>query len=204
MINKLITAIFATAIFFSCNVNRKNIDSKSISAKCEKIIIQDSVHDHFIHFLISYENKSDKQIVLFANPLNLDKDVKKKAFKNGGFCLKNESVNTPVGQLHSSNFFIIEPHSTLKIPYTYSENYPNKIIAFNSKSIKEQLRKSSLYYHYDKGLMDSLFIDNESKIGNATTVDGDFQIDLSNVKFEYNENLTIEDLVKMVNGKLSK
>ncbi len=202
MIIRKIAITLLCIISLSCNSSRKNIESKFIIAKCERIIIQDSVHDHFIHFLISYENKSDKQIVIFANPL--DKKTKEKTFKNGGFYLKSESVNTPIGQFHSSNFFIVEPNSTLKIPYTYSEKFPNQIVSFDSKSIKEKLKKSSLYYHYDKNLMDSLFVNNEAKIGNATTVDGDFQIDLNNVEFEYNENLTIEDLVKMANGKLSK
>lgn len=172
-----------------------------ISATCERIIVQDTIYKNAIHFLVSYINPNKKDILIFANSYNPNSIEKK--YKIAGIHLKLGKSNIPIGQLHFSNVFKIKAGKTLKILYTYSKQYNNEKVDFG-KHIKIPLRKIVLYYQYDNEAMNKIFLDEKYKNKDFETVTSNFNIDMSKAVIEYNNHITIEDVIKLVDGKVNK
>lgn len=193
---KKLTIIILVLMLFNCN--KKPI----IDAKCIKIIIQDSIRSHSILFIVSYRNKSDKKIVLFANTFN--KKINASRYKQAGLFLTTNKVTTPIGQFHS-NYFIIEPNKTLIIPYMYNDQYPNKIIDFyQNKNFTKEIKSSTLKYYYNKNVMNEFFKQSQFKDSTIYTIENDFDIDKSKTIMYFDKDLTIEDIVKLVGGKMTR
>lgn len=180
-----------------CCVNKKT-EIYTLKGICEKIIIQDSTGSKTIHFLISFHNQSNKEIMIYSNSFN------KKANKNGkyvdaGIFLKGLNVNTPIGQFHTANTFYINSGKSLKLLYSYGDQYPNQKIDFTN--LDKELKKVTLYYHVNKHVTNVAFKNN---MFNAEVITKDFEIDMTQVLIEYNKNLNVEDAIKLTDGKINR
>ncbi|KFF16571.1 hypothetical protein [Flavobacterium hydatis] len=181
-------------IFISCN--RKNQSDYRISAVCEKIIVQDSINKISIHFLVSFDNPNEKEMVFFANSYNINTHQKK--YKFAGVYLRFNNSNILLGQPNSSTVFHIKPKSKIKILYTYSKQYQNERLNIdNSKSFIKQLNEIKLYYKYNKKVMDSILFSDENLKSNVATFTSNFEIKLKNTPIEFNKHITIEDVNKL-------
>ena len=189
---KNIIMLFAI-IILSCG--QKEEDYKLI-ATCDKIIVQDTVVNHTINFLVSYKNPYDFDITFFANSY-APNHINKRYEKIGVFLNFNNS-DTPLGQFHPLNKFVIEAGKTLKVLYTYSDKYPNIKIPFNkSESYKSQIKRARLYYKFDQTLMTKAFEKEENYIKS------DFAIDISKANIEFKKRLDIEEAIRLVDGKIN-
>jgi hypothetical protein len=199
MKNISITLICLT--IFCCG--NKNVKEYKLSATCEKIIIQDSLNFNVTHFLVSFHNTGQKDIVIFANSYN-NKALQNNKYEQAGIFLKGLNVNTPIGQFHTSNTFYICAGKSIKILYSYGEQYPNQKIKFDSKkSLNNQLKDLSLAYIYNKSIMDNILNKKEFDKLDVVTVSEDFNVDMSNANIEYNKKLNIEDVIKLTDGKIN-
>ncbi|POS00728.1 hypothetical protein Q361_12715 [Flavobacterium croceum DSM 17960] len=138
---KSFTLLFCSFIIFSCNKNIINDESKII-IKCEKIIIQDSIDDNEIAFLISYYNPTEENIDIYANTFS-----NKKNYKNIGIFIKNRGVEVPLEQFLPDSVFSIQSKSKIKLLYSYGKKCSSwKNIFSKDKAITKQLKKIHLFY----------------------------------------------------------
>lgn len=178
----------------SCGQKEK-VNYKLI-ATCDKIIVQDSIENHTINFLVSFKNLNDKDLTLFAN--SYAQNYSNKEYEKTGIFLKLDGFDTPIAQFHPSNKFIVEAGKTLKLLYTYSDKYPNMKIAFSqNESYMSQLKKVKLYYKFDHALAGKLFQKEENYIKS------NFNIDMSKAVIEFKKDLNIEEAIRLVDGKIN-
>lgn len=189
----IITIIFFLIIILSCSQKEENY---KLIATCDKIIVQDTVGNHTTNFLVSYKNPYDLDITFFANsyaPNHINK-----GYEKIGIFLSFNNSDTPIGQFHPLNKFVIEAGKTLKLLYTYSDKYPNMKISFNpSENYKSQIKRARLYYKFDQTLMRKAFEKEENYIKS------DFAIDMSKANIEFKKDLDIEEAIRLVDGKIN-
>lgn len=193
--NKTLLLLF---LLLAIGCSKKENNDFRILAKCDKIIIQDTVNNKKIHFLISFFNPSEREAMIFANSYGVSNKDKKNEF--AGVCLKINSSDIPVSQPNSSTVFYIKPKDTIKMFFTYNQKYQNEELNFDdSKSFKNQLEKINLYYRYNKNLMDSILSIDKNVKSNIVTPISNFDIDKKKSLIEYRKQITIEDINKLIN-----
>lgn len=199
---RYLITLFSSIILISCNVKK---NEHSIEARCQKIIISDSLDYPTINFIITFHNKSNNEIKLFNNSL-----YKPKKYYNGGVLLKNVVGITPIGAFGISNYLFLKPHSKKTFLFSYSEQYPNKWLISNEigrKSLLDFTNKISLNYHYLQGINDTLAKDKKENDRNKSIItDGsnysfltgkDFAIIKDNPTIEFNNDLNVDEVIKI-------
>jgi hypothetical protein len=192
----IITILLFSICILSCG--QKEETNYKLIATCDKIIVQDTIVNHTTNFLVSFKNLNNKDVSLFTN--SYSQNYSDKEYDKIGVFLKFNDSDTPIGQFHPSNKFIIEAGKTLKLLFTYSDKYPNMKIAFNPhESYKSQLKKVKLYYKYDKVLMTKVV----GKDENLNYINSDFAIDMSKAVIEFRKDINIEEAIRLVDGKIN-
>jgi|GEM_PF-6646692 len=189
--------IFAILLIFVSCADKEIINYK-INATCEKIIVQDSSNKKTLHFLVSFYNPNEKEVVFFSN--SYDVDSKQKINKSAGICLRLNDTDIALVQPNSSTFFYIKPKEKIKMLYTYSKQYQKEELKIDSSiSIDKQLNDVILYYKYNKKVMDSFLDKDKNENSNLVTPTSSFKVIFKKKVIEYREKLTIEDVVKLIN-----
>lgn len=186
------------AIVFCSQEKKKDCE---IVAVCQKIIIQDSIDDITINFLVSYKNIGKENIKIFAN--SFSNKIKDKTYKNKGLFLIINQSNTPIGQFYPLNNFELKSGKEIKILYTYNNKFPNKKnIMDKKKSFLNQLKEVEL--HYYSGYKDQMQKSREEINPNYKykNIYSSFPIDMSNLIIEYKKEINIEEAIELVDGRI--
>ena len=194
---KILVYIVVLLAVIGCSEKSKNY---KITANVEKIIITTNPHYQTLTYIISFNNNSDKNIILFANSF-----VKDETYKACGIMLKTNVLTTPIGAMISiENKISIKSKSTEKYLFAYSNKYPNKWKKINDSNVKQELTKlaksASLYYSYDKTAIANSY--NVSELKESIVFDKDFPVRMNNIQIEYKDQITLEEAMKLVGGKI--
>ncbi len=194
-----------SVVCLSCKISKsENLPKSYLDAKCDKIIIMDSTDYNTIVFVVSFTNNSNDDIVLFAN--SAYKKTLADTYKNAGLILKTSDFVSPIGT-YISQLIHIEPNSYKKYAFIFSNNYPNGWIDVpNAKSTRDELtsiaKSVSLSYKYDANEMQKVLNEVDVKNLKAKTINEDFEVTMNNPSIEYNNKLSIEEVIGISSGKV--
>ncbi|WP_306353303.1 hypothetical protein [Flavobacterium sp. '19STA2R22 D10 B1'] len=180
----------------SCNNKTQNdLGKSSIYSKLEKVIISDSMDFPSIHFIISFKNKSDKNIILFTNSF-----YKKESYENAGLILSIDNITTPIGAMLKYDYISVDASSEMKIIFSYSPQYPNKWVKIDPKKNTRQellqiVKKIHLKYHYDKELNDKALLESKNK---RFTINEDFIINQKEYEIMYKNDIPMEEVIELL------
>jgi hypothetical protein len=175
----------------------------NMTATCEKIIVQDTVDNYVVHFLVSFKNPNPKDVLIFSN--TCEDGYESKNYYQAGIYLKKDKEETALGQFNRYVFFRIKAGQTFKILYTYNDIYPNKKIDFNTKeSLETKFKSVDLYYKSDKIIIEKLLQKIQKQKEDVIIDIPDFKVDMSNATTVFKKDLNIEEAINLVDGKIIK
>jgi hypothetical protein len=175
----------------------------NMTATCEKIIVQDTVDNYVVHFLVSFKNPNPKDVLIFSN--TCEDGYESKNYYQAGIYLKKNKQETALGQFNRYVFFRIKAGQTFKLLYTYSDIYPNKKIDFNTKeSLETKFKSVDLYYKSDKIIIEKLLQKIQKQKEDVIIDIPDFKVDMSNATTVFKKDLNIEEAINLVDGKIIK
>ena len=130
--------------FMILGCKRNKILNPEIKIDCTKVILQDTLDNPYVHFIVKFQNSNDYPVSIYTNPIYKKTDLKE--LKKAGIFLQIDNKPIYLGILHSNNYFVVQPKSELKLPFTYvGDLYKDKIKKDKFLTWKNELKKS-LYW----------------------------------------------------------